>query len=25
MRKKANKMVFFSTPRRENDNSEDEL
>ena len=24
MRKKANKMVFFSTPRRENDNSEDE-
>jgi len=24
MRKKVNKMVFFSTPRRENDNSEDE-
>jgi len=24
MRKKANKMVFFSTPRRENDNTEDE-
>ena len=24
MRKKANKMVFFSTPRRENDSSEDE-
>ncbi len=24
MRKKANKMVFFGTPRRENDESEDE-
>jgi hypothetical protein len=24
MRKNANKMVFFSTPRRENDDSEDE-
>jgi len=24
MRKKANKMEFFSTPRRENDDSEDE-
>ncbi len=24
MRKKANKMVFFETPRRENDSSEDE-
>ena len=24
MRKKANKMEFFSTPRRENDSSEDE-